>query len=229
MGTFSSSANAGNLLGSAVFSIIIFGLSGQWYTVTILTAVIMAVMAILFAAFGEERPGTKYQKIIEEADQEVSLAAMQSTEDKKYDAGKKDGISFFAAWKVDDVAVYAFSFAAIKSINYGLFMWLPYYIVEGLGESNSQGVILASEYDIGTVVGGIVVGHVMDRMGHRCLIMVPMLIIAIPIMLSFRFISGSLFWLFYILVFILGFLIGSVANLVASLISIDVGKRSDIG
>ena len=52
-----------------------------------------------------------------------------------------------------------------------------------------------------------------------------MLFLSIPIFLSFRFITDSVFVLYYLLVPILGFFIGGVANLIPSLIASDLGKN----
>jgi sugar phosphate permease len=57
--------------------------------------------------------------------------------------------------------------------------------------------------------------------------MVPMLMLAVPIFFSFRFITGSDFYLFYILVPVLGFMIGGVANLIVSLIATDMGRNNE--
>jgi OPA family glycerol-3-phosphate transporter-like MFS transporter 3 len=107
-------------------------------------------------------------------------------------------------------------------------MWLPYYIVKGLGKSSTQSVTLASEFDAGSVVGGIVAGHLCDKLGYRALIMCPMLLIAIPIFLSFRFITADGFPAYYVLVFFIGFLIGGTANLLSSLVCTDLGRRKDL-
>jgi len=58
MGAFSSSANFGNLMGTAVFSIVILGAGAHWASVTLATAVIMALIAASFAAFGHEKPSS---------------------------------------------------------------------------------------------------------------------------------------------------------------------------
>jgi hypothetical protein len=112
MGTFASSANAGDLLGTAIFSVIALGIGGSWYIVTFITSITMAVMAALFAIFGEERPPRNYRAIIDDEVDEVEIGASPISE--TYDATEKHGISFFEAWKVPGVALYACSYGAIK-------------------------------------------------------------------------------------------------------------------
>jgi OPA family glycerol-3-phosphate transporter-like MFS transporter 3 len=126
------------------------------------------------------------------------------------------------------VALYAISYAAVKMVNYGILMWLPFYVSSGLDRGVTDQILLANLFDVGAIVGGIIAGRIMDKSGFRCLIMVPMLILSLPIFLSFRFITSSTFFMYYITVPILGFMIGGVANLIVSLISTDLGRRPDV-
>ena len=64
MGLFSSSANFGDLFGTAVFSAVLIGAGAAWYYTTIITAFVMALIAMLFALFGQEAPPAKYRLAI---------------------------------------------------------------------------------------------------------------------------------------------------------------------
>jgi len=110
-----------------------------------------------------------------------------------------------------------------------MMMWLPYYVSEGLGRPTFDQIVLANEFDFGGVFGGIIAGRIIDRVRLRTIILVPMLIVSIPIFLSFRFITTSTFPIYYGLVPILGFFISGAANLISSLIALDLGKRDDVG
>lgn len=41
---------------------------------------------------------------------------------------KKDSITMFTAWKLPNVALYAFAFGCIKAVFYILAFWLPSYL-----------------------------------------------------------------------------------------------------
>jgi sugar phosphate permease len=56
MGAFSSSANGGNVLGSGLALLVLVGFGASWPLVTFLSAVIMAVIALLFFLFGRDKP-----------------------------------------------------------------------------------------------------------------------------------------------------------------------------
>jgi predicted MFS family arabinose efflux permease len=68
IGLFSSSANIGNLCGSAVFAVIVLGLDGGWQATVLTTAVIMGIAACFFAAFVEEKPVGPYKAAVDEED-----------------------------------------------------------------------------------------------------------------------------------------------------------------
>lgn len=90
-------------------------------------------------------------------------------------------------------------------------------------------MVLANLFDFGGIFGGIIAGRIIDRISYRTLILVPMLIMSIPIFLSFRFITEASFPAYYALVPIVGFMISGAANLISSLIAIDLGTRDDVG
>jgi OPA family glycerol-3-phosphate transporter-like MFS transporter 3 len=47
------------------------------------------------------------------------------------------GISFLEAWCIPGVIPYAMSYACLKSVNYALFFWLPFYLTVSLQMDNS--------------------------------------------------------------------------------------------
>jgi OPA family glycerol-3-phosphate transporter-like MFS transporter 3 len=51
---------------------------------------------------------------------------------------EKSGISFWEAWLIPGVFIYAVSYGCVKLVNDGLFMWLPFYIREGLERTTSD-------------------------------------------------------------------------------------------
>ena len=66
MGGFSSSANFGNAMGTAVFSIVVIGCGASWPTVVFVTCCTMALAAGMFALFGQEHPPPEYASLIDE-------------------------------------------------------------------------------------------------------------------------------------------------------------------
>ena len=126
------------------------------------------------------------------------------------------------------VAIMASAAAFIKVWNYGMMVWLPLYVKDGLGRLSSDPIILSNLFDVGNVIGWIINGTIIDRIKFRNIILVPNILVSVPIFLSFRFISSELFDLYYILVPILGFSVGSVSSLLSSLIPQDLGRNPDL-
>eukprot|EP00889_Picochlorum_renovo_P002464 jgi/Picre1/29494/NNA_004880.t1 len=78
----------------------------------------------------------------------------------------KSGVSFFAAWRLPGVAVYAFTLFFAKLVAYTFLYWLPYYIsstkVGGRSLSAEEAGKLSILFDVGGVIGGIVAGFLSD-------------------------------------------------------------------
>lgn len=126
------------------------------------------------------------------------------------------------------MAIYAIVFACLKLVNYGMMMWLPFYTREGLGRGSGDVILLANLFDVGSVIGAVVLGLIMDNTTFRSTIMVPMMLIAIPVYSSFMLITNDYFTLYYFLVPLIGVLIGGSSNLTSSLVSSDLASRPDL-
>jgi hypothetical protein len=120
------------------------GLGSGWPPIVFISSITMATAALLFFFFVEERPKGEYKLLIDADDVEThlkdgrnTLTRSQLTENLTAISQKsnKDGVGFFKAWTLENVAMYATSYALIKLIFYGMLMWLPYYVRSGLGKS----------------------------------------------------------------------------------------------
>ena len=154
MGVFSSSANVGDLLGTAIFSAVLIGAGAAWYYTTVMTAFTMALISILFALFGREHPPTKYRHQLTQVSNESIQSDFEMESD--HNAQPKEGVGFFKAWMVPGVAIYACAFAFVKLVFYGMLMWLPYYVKEGLGRPDYDPIVIANLFDLGSVCGAII-------------------------------------------------------------------------
>ena len=90
-------------------------------------------------------------------------------------------ITYFTAWLVPGVALYAVTYMCVKSSNYGLLFWLPLFLDNH--NLSKQSSFIASMYDIGTWAGGLLTGIVSDRIGKRAILMAPMLFLSAICML----------------------------------------------
>lgn len=60
------------------------------------------------------------------------------------------------------VAVYALAYMCLKASTYGLLFWLPYYIDNH--DLKEQSSYIASMFDVGNWVGGVLTGFASDRL-----------------------------------------------------------------
>ena len=54
----------------------------------------------------------------------------------------------------------------IKLVNYALFLWLPFYLSEGLGLDRSLSSLMANRFDLGFICGAILAGLLSDVTTH---------------------------------------------------------------
>lgn len=54
----------------------------------------------------------------------------------------------------------------IKLVNYALFLWLPFYLSEGLGLDRSLSSLMATRFDLGFICGAILAGLLSDVTTH---------------------------------------------------------------
>ncbi|CAD8160370.1 unnamed protein product [Paramecium pentaurelia] len=118
-------------------------------------------------------------------------------------------LSYFDAWFVPNVAMYAFAFGCIKSVYYILGFWLPEY----LNRNQVPDVAwITAMTDIGAAPGGIII----------CLW------IGTVIMIIINFADNLAIFGYLILVFIIGFLIGGTYNNIAALITVELSNQDQL-
>ncbi|CAI5742856.1 unnamed protein product [Peronospora destructor] len=154
-------------------------------------------------------------KTIDELDENTD------TEDKT----KSAGIGFFEAWWIPGVLPYSLSYACLKSVNYALFFWVPFYLTVSLQMRNSQAGTFSMLYDVGQIVGGIVGGMVSDKMEVRSPVVVTMLFFSC---ITLYFMDGASYEMTAFLLLASGFMLGGPANLISTAISADLGTHESI-
>lgn len=138
-------------------------------------------------------------------------------------------ISFFRAFLLPGVIPYALSYAFLKLVNYSFFFWLPFYLSGAYHLDEAVADQVSIWYDIGGIVGGTIAGFISDRMNKRAVVVVPMLILAIPMLFVYGLagIAGKVI-VNGIMLFVVGMLIGGVANLISGAISADLGRQKQL-
>lgn len=136
-------------------------------------------------------------------------------------------VSIIYALKIQGVINYSIIFACVKMVHYSFILWLPSYIYKQLNESEYEGGALASLYDVGGLIGCILVGWISDKVSNRVYIFFPLLIGSLPLILSFTLGSKNSIWIFYILIPIVGLIMSGVSNLICSAVAADLGQKKN--
>merc|ERR1719192_2088166 len=65
-------------------------------------------------------------------------------------------LGLLEAWAIPNVALFAFAYALLKSINYVMFFWLPSYLNQFMDFSAKQSDFVSMLYDVGQIIGGFI-------------------------------------------------------------------------
>ncbi|OQR91457.1 sugar phosphate exchanger [Achlya hypogyna] len=214
MGIWSGNACFGNIVGTAVIALLYNLISNKadaWRVAMIVSGALVGLHTLLIWFFLQPSPATKRLSSDDVEDAQCLLL--------KDDASPK-GISFWRAWRIPGVIPYALSYACVKSVNYALFFWLPFYLTVSLKMEDSTADYFSMLYDAGQIFGGFLGGYITDRMGMRTPTIVSMLAIVTCLLPSFHAASKDGIG---VLLFVSGFLLGGPANLISTAISADLG------
>jgi sugar phosphate permease len=115
--------------------------------------------------------------------------------------------------------------AFVKLATYGMLFWLPTYAKEELHYSHSDVEQIALIYDIGTIVGSIILGFLTDlTYKKRSPVAFVGLIFGTILFLMVVFYSNSPKYVILIIIFFVGFFVGAIFNIVAPTAAADLAK-----
>lgn len=220
MGLWATNSNAGDIFGLHVSSLLLDKVG--WYVILWVLAGFMILWALVNAVFlrgapppfsltwqYEESANSKFSSV----DQEISDRAA----------------SFSEILCVPGLLQYSFSYMFIKLVNYALFLWLPFYLSEGLGLDRSLSSLMATRFDLGFICGAILAGLLSDvtthwaRMPMRSPVVSGFLLFSLIPMGVMRFSTQPdvIKWA----IFCCGILQGGPADALTSAVSVDLGKH----
>ncbi|DAZ93751.1 TPA: hypothetical protein N0F65_007377 [Lagenidium giganteum] len=239
LGIWSGNACFGNIVGTALVATMF-----AWFDKTIAWKFSMVLAAFLVALHGtiiyiflvpdpkdapyrhealeNAKPDTVAKemspKVREISEEDTLLQTSPCCGSAGHSAGK--GISFLDAWCIPGVIPYSLSYACLKSVNYALFFWLPFYLTVQLGLDNSTADYFSMLYDLGQIFGGFAGGYITDKMGVRSPVIV--------VISAIYCIHGSSVDVTAVLLVVSGFMLGGPANLISTAISADLGTHESI-
>ncbi|KAJ6851102.1 putative glycerol-3-phosphate transporter 1 [Iris pallida] len=259
MGVWNAHTSVGNIFGSLVASALLGHGWGWSFVVPGLVVAVLGLVVFLFlnvspeaAGIGEEEGdcddgagkeksdgkepllgGAGVEKLFSGPDSardsgEVLLSSNSSTEE----VGDR-AVGFMEAWRIPGVAPFALCLFFSKLVAYTFLYWLPFYIshtaIEGQYLSNSTAGTLSTLFDVGGVVGGVLAGHVSDRLNARAVTAASFTYCAVPALYLYRSYGGvSLSWN-VALMLVAGVFVNGPYALITTAVSADLGARGPLG
>lgn len=143
-----------------------------------------------------------------------------------------EAIGFIEAWKIPGVAPFALCLFFSKLVAYTFLYWLPFYIshtaIDGEYLSNKTAGNLSTLFDLGGVVGGVLAGHISDRLDARAITAASFTYCSIPALFLYR-IYGSVSMRVNIgLMMLAGMLVNGPYALITTAVSADLGTHSSL-
>ncbi|KAL1816343.1 hypothetical protein ACET3Z_018917 [Daucus carota] len=146
--------------------------------------------------------------------------------------GDKSAVGFIEAWKIPGVAPFALCLFFAKLVAYTFLYWLPFYVshtaIAGEYLSNEAAGNLSTLFDVGGVVGGILAGHVSDRLDARAITAASFMYCAIPALYLYRNYGHVSMTVNIILMLITGVFVNGPYALITTAVSADLGTHSSL-
>jgi OPA family glycerol-3-phosphate transporter-like MFS transporter 1/2 len=118
-----------------------------------------------------------------------------------------------------------FSYACLKGCIYGLLFWLPSILDDRGGDVGDQKGYISAMFDIGAVMGALLIGFLADHFNKRALVLAPSLLMSAVVMFMVSFALSDTPWPYYMLLLMLGTFISGPYNMIGTLIAIDIGNN----
>ncbi|KDP22423.1 hypothetical protein JCGZ_26254 [Jatropha curcas] len=145
---------------------------------------------------------------------------------------KETAVGFIEAWKIPGVAPFALCLFFAKLVAYTFLYWLPFYIshtaIDGKYLSSGAAGNLSTMFDVGGVLGGILAGHISDRLDARAITAASFMYCAIPALFFYRSYGHISLTVNIALMFITGMFVNGPYALITTAVSADLGTHKSL-
>lgn len=232
MGIWNAHTSVGNIAGSLIASAML-GYGWGWsFVVPGFLIVVTGIAVFLFLPVSPDSVGA--DKEVDELNSprkigdEVTEPLLRSSDNEM----QEEAVGFIEAWKIPGVAPFAFCLFFAKLVAYTFLYWLPYYIthtaIEGKYLSSATAGNLSTLFDVGGVVGGILAGHISDRLNARAITAASFMYCAIPALYFYRSYGDVSVAVNIVLMFITGMFVNGPYALITTAVSADLGTHSSL-
>ncbi|KAK1324576.1 putative glycerol-3-phosphate transporter 1 [Acorus calamus] len=233
MGIWNAHTSVGNILGSLIASAMLNYGWGWSFVVPGLLIVAFGVVVFLFLPVSPELVGIGNERGggVEGAEREGDRRAAFG----KNGGGEGEGEGGGVHGGVEDTrrrALRALPFFS-KLVAYTFLYWLPFYIshtaIEGEYLSDSTAGNLSTLFDVGGVVGGILAGHISDRLNARAITAASFMYCAIPALFFYRIYGSMSLYVNAALMVVAGVFVNGPYALITTAVSADLGTHVSLG
>ena len=118
--------------------------------------------------------------------------------------------------------LYVVGYACLKGAVYGLLFWLPTFFDHKGGSVKEQKGYISGMIDVGSLLGGVTVGHLSDVCQKRALFLSPLLLACSVVMFVVSFALQNVTWEYYFAMLLIGITIGGPYNIIGTLIAMAI-------
>ncbi|KAE9620207.1 hypothetical protein Lal_00019015 [Lupinus albus] len=230
MGVWNAHTSVGNIAGSLIASAMLsYGWGWSFVLPGLLSAfiglVIFLILPVTPESVGVDREEDEYIFPNKSGDEEVEEPLLAPPVVDK-------AVGFIEAWKIPGVAPFAFCLFFSKLVAYTFLYWLPFYVshtaIDGQYLSSEAAGTLSTLFDVGGVLGGILAGHISDRLGARAITAASFMYCAIPALYFYRSYGHVSLILNAALMFITGLFVNGPYALITTAVSADLGTHKSL-
>ncbi|CAN6486732.1 unnamed protein product [Victoria cruziana] len=161
-----------------------------------------------------------------------SKADPEAKEERVSAMNRSSAVGVSQACLIPGVVPFAMCLFFSKLVAYTFLYWLPFYLsqtaIGGEYISVKSAGNLSTLFDVGGIVGGILAGHVSDRLGARAVTAASFMYLAIPSLLLYRAYGDASRFLNIVLMMIAGLFVNGPYALITTAVSADLGTHSSL-
>ncbi|KAE8022366.1 hypothetical protein FH972_008169 [Carpinus fangiana] len=231
MGIWNAHTSIGNITGSLVASALLSYGWGWSFVVPGLMIAFIGLVVFLLLPVNPESVGADREDDEPHSPKKIGEGVAQPLLQSESE-GKENAVGFIQAWKIPGVAPFALCLFFAKLVAYTFLYWLPFYIshtaIDGKYLSSASAGNLSTLFDVGGVVGGILAGHISDRLNARAITAASFMYCAIPALFFYRSYGHVSLTINIILMFITGMFVNGPYALITTAVSADLGTHSSL-
>ncbi|GFP88256.1 putative glycerol-3-phosphate transporter 1 [Phtheirospermum japonicum] len=207
MGIWNAHTSLGNITGSVVASILLKYGWGWSMVVPGLGITFVGIVLFLFLPVSPDSVGVSLDDddfvTPKKEGEEITEPLLRGKSDDR------DAVGFLEAWRIPGVAPFSLS-------------------IEGRYLSNEEAGNLSTMFDVGGVIGGILAGHISDRLDARAITAASFMYCAIPALFFYRSYGHVSMTLNVILMLITGMFVNGPYALITTAVSADLGTHTSL-